>query len=424
MKANMCSSKLVSMVLAISMCAASVAFSATTAAWGGGSGSWVNGFEWAGGAAPNVGVDDTAVISGGYVEYVAGDDFIVNGAINMTGGVFEQTGGVSWMHIGNAAGAVGVVSVANAVFNMGTSGRNRFGIADRTAEGRLNVSGNGSIISPGELLLQNGFVTLNDFAKLDGSTLTLENGAFNAKGASEAMFSGNLNIIGQYSSLTVADNASVTGLAVTVNGGTLAVSENARLDCATFGVSYAGTVARISGGFIDVTGIEAPVIKDCRFIMTGGELRTNNKTITFGSVESAWEHPPALRGGIIDAGSGELKFHSSCMISGTDIYAKILSMDNVDNVALTLNSGSVTLEYDAQHFGFWAGGQDSYISFVSGGAGHVVMRGATKTDVINNLLSSKIRFDGAVSPHSFILTETSEGVEISVPPAATLISIL
>ena len=77
---------------------------AAIAAWGGGDGLWADGEAWAGGVVPNVGADDAAVIHGGYVEYVAGGDFIVNGEVRLAGGAWEQTGGISWMHVGNAKG--------------------------------------------------------------------------------------------------------------------------------------------------------------------------------------------------------------------------------------------------------------------------------------------------------------------------------
>ena len=152
--------------------------SAATVAWVGGTGDYLTGSNWDGGAVPNTNGGDTAVINSGAVTYTPGGDLGIHngGALVLNGGSWTQAGGIAWIQLGG-----GSLTVAGGTFNQGTAGNivRDTGTNITVSAGVANFSGNflnqasfgGFTITGGTVNIANEFKPISTFT-MTGGTLS------------------------------------------------------------------------------------------------------------------------------------------------------------------------------------------------------------------------------------------------------------
>jgi hypothetical protein len=153
--------------------------SAAIVTWGGSSGEYTTGSNWAGGSVPNTdglntATPDTALINSGNVTYTPGGDlFVRNGGIlQINGGSWTQAGGNAWIQLGG-----GSLNVAGGVFNQGSSDnivKNASTVINISA-GTANFNGNliHDTVNNGQLNITGGTVNVaNEFKPISSFTMT------------------------------------------------------------------------------------------------------------------------------------------------------------------------------------------------------------------------------------------------------------
>lgn len=253
---------------------------------------------------------------------------------------------------------------------------------------------------------------------------------------------------GPNTSWTQVDGGSWIKMGRSTNGmpvaGTLNILDGAVFNTGTAGNFLAGNggyaVINVSGGTfnaatsVSLTGVNSSITVTNSGIVTlktlswsQGTISVDNGgvlTITEGTVSIGVDRGISLSGSNSEINlTGQFKPTGGLVsISGGTLNASHISFDSVDT-SLLFSGGRINLS-NGQHFhGVFRSGTERYIDFIGDG---VLFLGDNATATNANALigDGRLRYFGVQDPTKFIVTEVTGGVEITVVPEPTSLSLL